>query len=144
MPTIYDLVTAGNIADFIVTTNLNKKPALGAALFPADKQLGLDLSYLKGRAGLPVALKSSAFDAQAPVRDHIGVSAIQTEMPFYRERMIVKEKERQQINTLLQGGQTKMADAVIKFVFDDMKTLVDGAEATTERMRMQLLSEGKI
>lgn len=144
MPTIYDLVTAGNIADFIVTTNLNKKPALGAALFPADKQLGLDLSYLKGRAGLPVALKSSAFDAQAPVRDRIGVSAIQTEMPFFRERMIVKEKERQQINTLLQGGQTKMADAVIKFVFDDMKTLVDGAEATTERMRMQLLSEGKI
>ncbi|QCR33131.1 major capsid protein [Lysinibacillus sp. SGAir0095] len=144
MPNIYDLVTAQNISDFVVTSNQNKTPYLGAALFPSDKQLGLNLSYLKGRGGLPVALKPSAFDAQAPVRDRIGVSKVETEMPFFRERMTVKEQERQQINTFLAGGQTQMADQVVKFVFDDVKTLVDGADVTAERMRMQLLSTGKI
>lgn len=144
MKTIYDLVTAQNIADFVTTQNEDVQPLLGATLFPSKKQLGLNLSYLKGRKGLPVALKPSAFDAQAPVRDRIGVQKIETEMPFFRERMTVKEQERQQINTFLAGGQTQMADAVANFVFDDIKTLVDGAEVTAERMRMQLLSEGKI
>lgn len=144
MPTIYDLVTAQNIGDFVITSNQNKVPYLGATLFPSGKQLGLNLSYLKGAKGLPVALKAAAFDAQAPVRDRIGVQKIETEMPFFRERMSVKEQERQQINTLLAGGQTSMADAVVKFVFDDIKNLVDGADVTAERMRMQLLSEGKV
>lgn len=144
MPTIYDLVTAQNIADFVVEVQKNKQPLLGASLFPADKQLGLNLSYLKGRKGLPVMLKPAAFDAHAPIRDRIGVQKIETEMPFFRERMTVKEQERQQINTFLAGGQTQLADQVVKFVFDDVARLVESADVTVERMRMQLLSTGEI
>lgn len=142
MPTIFDLVTAKNAKDYI--ENSPQKTYLGAALFPPTKQLGLNLSYIKGRRGLPVALKAAAFDAHAPLRNRIGVSKIETEMPFFRERMAVKEKERQEINTFLSGGLTAQAEAVVRLVYDDQKTLVDGADVTAERMRMQLLAEGKI
>lgn len=142
MPNIYDLVTAKNVKDFV--ENSTSPVYLGSALFPATKQLGLTLSYIKGSKGAPVALKAAAFDAQAPVRDRIGVTKLETEMPFFRERMSVKEKERQDINTFLHGGLTSQADSVLKIVFDDKKTLVDGANVTAERMRMQLLSEGKV
>jgi len=142
MPTIFDLVTAKNTKDYI--ENSDQKVYLGASLFPNDKQLGLELSYLKGRHGAPVVLKAAAFDANAPVRPRIGVQKIETEMPFFREQMNVKEKERQQVNTLLAGGQTQLAEAVLKHVYDDQKALVDGANATAERMRMQLLTTGKI
>ncbi len=142
MPTIYDLVTAQNAKDFI--ENSTTPTYLGAALFPNKKQLGLNLSYIKGRGGAAVVLKAASFDAAAPVRDRIGITKLETEMPFFRERMNVKEVERQQINTFLAGGLTQQAEAIVRLVYDDQKTLVDGANATAERMRMQLISEGKI
>lgn len=142
MANIYELVTAKNAKDYI--ENSEQKQYLGATLFPATKQLGLTLSYLKGRHGAPKVLKAAAFDANAPVRDRIGVSKVETEMPFFREKMVVKEMERQQINTFLQAGQSQFAEAVVKHVYDDQKQLVDGANATAERERMQLLTTGQI
>lgn len=142
MANIYDVVTAKDAKDFI--ENTEQPVYLGAALFPVDKQLGLELSYIKGRNGKPVVLKPSNFDALAPLRDRIGVEKIEHDMPFFRERMLVKEKDRQQINNFLAGGLTQQADAIIRLVFNDQKTLVDGALATIERMRMQLLASGQI
>jgi Phage major capsid protein E len=144
MPSIFDLVTAKNATDY---TDLKRKalgPYLGEALFPSKKQLGLDLSYIKGKGGLPVALKAAEFDASAPVRTRVGVTKVEQDMPFFRERMSVKEKERQQINTFLAAGQTQYADALIKDIYDDASNLVLGANVTAERMRMQLISTGKV
>lgn len=143
-PTIYDLVKSEEIAAYIANAPSNGIPYLGASLFPPKKQLGLDLSWIKGSNGLPVALKPSAFDAKAPVRDRIGFAKIETEMPFFREAMVVKEKDRQQLNMLLGGGQTQYAKSIITKIFDDAKTLVDGAKVQPERMIMQLLSKGTI
>lgn len=144
MPTIFDMVTAKEISAYWTEAVENKTPYLGATLFPAKKQLGLDLSWIKGSRGLPVALTPSAFDTKATLRDRIGVKKIETEMPFFREAMRIGEKDRQEINKLLAASNRATLEPILTRIFDDATNLIDGAEVQAERMRMQLLSTGKI
>jgi len=143
-PTIFDLVSAKYIASYFSEAASNRIPYLGATLFPAKKQLGLDLSWIKGSNGLPVALSPAAFDAKAPVRDRIGFTDVQTEMPFFRESMRIGERDRQQLNTLASSTLSDMTKTLINRIYDDVTHLVDGAAVQPERMIMQLLSSGKI
>lgn len=144
MPTIFDLVTAPNIATYYSETNSNRIPYLGETLFPARKQQGLDLSWIKGAGGLPVSLMPSAFDTKATLRDRIGFSKVETEMPFFREAMRIGEKDRQELLKLLSSPNASYYEAFINRIYDDAATLVAGAEVVPERMRMQLLSTGTI
>lgn len=144
MPTIFDLINAKNIATYYESNGSNQIPYLGETLFPAKKQLGLDLSWIKGFNGLPVSLKPSEFDAKATLRDRIGLNKIDTEMPFFREAMRVGEKERQEILRLMASTNSQYLMPVINRVYDDATNLVNGARVISERMIMQLLSTGKI
>lgn len=144
MPTIFDLVNAKNIATYYTESTSNNIPTLGRTLFPPKKQLGLDLSWIKGANGLPVALMPSEFDAKATVRDRIGFSKVETEMPFFRESMRIGEKDRQEINKLLASSNEAYLQPLIARIYDDVTNLVKGAEVQPERMIMQLLSTGKI
>lgn len=144
MPTIFDMVTAKEIGAYWTEAVENKTPYLGALLFPARKQLGLDLSWIKGSKGLPVALTPSAFDAKATLRDRIGVKKVETEMPFFREAMRIGEKDRQEMNKLQAASNRDILDPIMVRIYDDAANLIEGAEVQAERMRMQLLSTGKI
>ena len=143
-PTIFDMVNAKEIASYWTEAVENQEPYLGATLFPAKKQLGLDLSWIKGHKGLPVALTPSAFDTKATLRDRIGVKKIETEMPFFREAMRIGEKDRQEINKVLASANRATLEPILNRIFDDAAGLIAGAEVQAERMRMQLLSTGKI
>jgi len=144
MPNIFDLVNAKEIATFWTQKVENRIPYLGETLFPAQKQLGLDISWFKGSQGLPVMLKPSAFDTKATLRDRIGISKIETEMPFFREAMRIGEKERQELNKASAAANAQFLMPVLNRIYDDAGTLIDGALVVPERMRMQLLSTGKI
>lgn len=144
MPTIFDLVNAKNIATYYTANPSNNIPYLGATLFPAKKQLGLDLSWIKGSRGLPVSLMPSEFDAKATLRDRIGFKKIETEMPFFREAMRIGEKDRQELNKLAASQNEALIMPVINAIYDDVANLVSGAQVIPERMIMQLLSTGKI
>lgn len=141
---IFDLVNAKNIATYYSEAATNKIPYLGATLFPNKKQLGLDLSWIKGSRGLPVALMPSVFDSKATVRDRIGLTKIDTEMPFFRESMRIGEKDRQELNKLAASANQAYIMPVVNKIYDDVKELVDGANVQPERMITQLLSAGKI
>ncbi|NBI08310.1 hypothetical protein D3Z33_15765 [Senegalia massiliensis] len=65
-------------------------------------------------------------------------------MPFFKESMLVKEKDRQKLNKIIASGNQDYIDLILTKIFDDTTILLDGAEAQEERMRMQLLSNGKI
>ncbi|ALC81733.1 MULTISPECIES: major capsid protein [Bacillus] len=141
---IFDLVSADYIASYYSEKASNRIPYLGATLFPAKKQLGLDLSWIKGANGLPVALMPSEFDSKATLRDRIGFTDVQTEMPFFRESMRIGERDRQQLNTLAASNMNDMAKTIVNRIYDDVSGLVNGAAVQPERMIMQLLSSGKI
>ncbi|MDQ0175996.1 major capsid protein [Bacillus chungangensis] len=144
MSTIFDLVNAKSIATYYENNPSNAIPYLGATLFPAKKQLGLDLSWIKGSKGLPVALMPSEFDSKATVRDRIGFDKVQTEMPFFRESMRIGEKDRQELNRLTSSVNDSLIMPIINNIYDDVTSLVNGALVQPERMIMQLLSTGKI
>lgn len=113
-------------------------PYLGEALFPRKQKAGLDLSWIKGNKGLPISLMPSAFDAQATYRDRIGVSRVETEMPFFREGFKIKEKDRQNILRAIDTNDPYIRE-IIATVFDDAAQLIEGARVVAERERMQLL-----
>ena len=120
---------------------------LGAALFPARKKMGLELKWLVGVSGLPISLSPSKFDTKANFRDRIGFDEVKTEMPFFREGMMIKEKDRQDLNGILNSATTLQYPAVRDFltrIYDDAATLIRAANVVPERMIMQLLSTGKI
>ena len=116
----------------------NRIPYLGEGLFPARKQAGLDLKWIKGSKGIPVSLMPSAFDAKATFRDRVGVEKLETEMPFFREGFKLKERDRQDI-LRAQSANDPYVNAAIARVFDDANELIEGALVVGERERMQLL-----
>lgn len=140
---IFDMFNSKAIGSYWAEVNKTQTPFLGASLFPAKKQVGLDLSWIKGKGGLAVALKPSQFDAKATLRDRIGVARIETEMPFFREGMLIKEKDRQQLMMLEKNGDEYVKPMVAR-IYDDIVALVDGANVQAERQIMQLLSTAGI
>ena len=112
---------------------------LGEGFFPAAKKAGLDLKWITGANGLPISLAPSTFDAKSTLRDRVGVDLTETEMAFFRESMLVKEKDEQEIMRV-QDSNDPYATQVLSNIFNDAKTLVDGALVVPERMRMQLLA----
>lgn len=141
---IFDLVNPREIAVYWQGVASNTIPYLGEVLFPSQKKVGLTLSWIKGSQGLPVALMPAEFDTDAPIRDRIGVSRIETEMAFFRERMVIKEKERQELLNALAAQNAAQLQAIVKPIYDDTTNLIKGVDVDAERMRMQLLSTGKI
>lgn len=135
---IIKLLTPRAIAAYYNEANMNTDDYLGLGLFPARKQAGLDLSWIKGSNGLPISLMPTAFDAKATFRDRIGVDKIDTEMPFFREGFKIKEKDRQELLRVQNEGDPYF-NAVMDRVFNDAGNLIAGANVVPERMRMSLL-----
>lgn len=136
---IRDAFNAKTIASVYSETASNKKEYIGAGLFPAKKKMGLDLKWIKTSKGLPVSLAPSNFDAVSTLRSREGFAFTETEMAFFRESMLVKEKDEQEIMRVLDSTDPYVTD-VLSRIFDDATTLVDGAKVVPERMIMQLLA----
>lgn len=134
-----DVFTAEAIALNYTNVASNAIPYYGAGLFPAQKKAGLDLKWIKGHNGLPVALAPSAFDAKSKFRDRVGISINETQMAFFRESMLVKEADEQEIMRV-KDANDPYATQVLTNIFNDTQTLIDGANVVPERMIMQLLA----
>ena len=136
---IRDVYNAKAIALVNTEAASNKIAYLGAGLFPARKKMGLDLKWIKTSKGLPVSLMPSNFDAVSTLRSREGFKMTETEMAFFRESMLIKEADEQEIMRI-QDSADPYAGDVISRIFDDANTLVDGANVVPERMIMQLLA----
>lgn len=119
---------------------LGVAPYLGRSFFATDKKIGLDLRFIKGSKGLPVALKASNFDAKAPLRNPIGFEDIQNEMPLFRESYMVTEKEEQEYMRYIDAENSALANQVLKEIMKNPMDLILGADVVPERMIWQLLA----
>ena len=134
-----DAFSAAAIASVNTEAGSNKIPYLGLGLWPAKKKTGLDLKWIRTSKGLPVSLKPSAFDTKSTIRSRSGLSMQQTEMAYFKESMIVKEQDEQEIMRAESSADPFVKEA-LNNVYDDANMLIDGADVVPERMRMQLLS----
>lgn len=144
MLTIYDLVDSKAIGTYVEEIYSNSIPDLGETLFPRKKKAGLDLKWIKGYNQVPISLMPSAFDAKPTLRDRIGLTEVQTEMPFFREAMRFGEKDRQELLRIQDSANMAYLRTELDKIFNDRANLVAGADVVPERMRMSLLVDGKI
>lgn len=136
---IRDVYSAKAIALVQTEVASNRKRYIGEGLFPAKKKMGLDLKWIKTSKGLPVSLSPSNFDAVSTLRSREGFKMTETEMAFFRESMLVKEFDEQEIMRV-QDAADPYAQDVLNRIFDDANTLIEGAMVVPERMIMQLLA----
>lgn len=142
--TIFDLVSSPEIVAYWETLQQDEAPFIGEELFPADKKQGLNLKWIKGARGLPVVLKTSAFDTFAIPRPRIGFEKLSVDMPYFKESSYIDEELRQELNIVLETGNQAYIDSVVNRIFDDEMNLLRGAAASRERMRMMALTTGSI
>ena len=117
----------------------NDIPYAGLAWFPEEKKNGLDLKWIKTHKGLAVSLAPSNFDALPTIRAREGLDIERTQMAFFRESMIIKEEDAQEIDRIKSEDDPYLQGAMSS-IYDDTNRLVRGAEVVPERMRMQLLA----
>ena len=144
MKSIFDLVTAKNIAQYWIEKNVNEQPLLGETLFPAVREIGIKLAWIKGAKNQPVGLRLAAYDTKAIRRDRQGFEEYSTKMPFFKESMYIDEELRQNLNTLMQTNNEQMINQILTKIFDDEITLLKATRVTLERMRMEALTAGTI
>ena len=144
MNSIFDLVTAKNIAEFWLEKNLNQQPSLGETLFPSQKEIGVKLEWIKGAHNQPVGLRLSAYDSKSIRRDRKGFEKYETEMPFFKESMYIDEELRKNLNTMLQTNNEQLVNSILTKIFADEIELINASRITLERMRMEALTTGAI
>ena len=142
--TIFDIIQAPELAAYWTELTQDEAPFLGEELFPNDKKRGLDLKWIKGSRGLPIALKASAFDAEAVPRPRIGFDRLTAQMPYFKESKYIDEELRQELNMVLETGNQAYIDSVTNRVFDDETSLLRGAASIREAMRMMALTTGVV
>ena len=138
---IFELINPTNLVAYWDATNESQQNYLGDRLFPSRKVVGLELSKISGRAGVPVTLKASAFDTQATYRERQSIEMQKTNLMLFRERFRIDETLRQQ---LLATSSQPVLQNLVERIFDDASDLRRGAKATREKMIMQLITTGHV
>lgn len=142
--TIFDLMQSQELVAYWEELTKDEAPYPCEELFPDDKKRGISLKWLKGAKGLPVVLKTSAFDVHAIPRPRIGFDKLTAQMPYFKESTYIDEELRQELNMVLETGNQAYIDSVMDKIFDDETRLLRGARASRERMRMMALTTGVI
>ncbi|MCT4583768.1 MAG: major capsid protein [Peptostreptococcaceae bacterium] len=138
-----DFINAKEVATYI--KELKQESIIGESLFPREKQLGMELKYIRGAKQKPVVLKQSNFDVAVKIRAlRAEVNDATKRMPFFKESVLINEEDRQQLLLAMMAENKNMINMIIAKIFDNYKALVDGGDMQMERMRMQLLSNGTI
>lgn len=119
---------------------LGKAPYLGRAKFGTGKQDNLNLRFITGKDNMPVSLKATNFDAQAPLRDVGGFSDIQNKMPFYREGYMVTEEEEQEYANIESSANDNLRRQVLAQITKKPLGLIEGALVVPERQIWSLLA----
>lgn len=141
---IFDLLSSQELTAYWEELIQDEAPYPCEELFPSDKKRGLSLKWIKGSKGLPIVLKTAAFDSAAIPRPRIGFEKLTAEMPYFKESTYIDEELRQELNMVAETGNQAYIDSVMNKVFDDETRLLRGAAASRERMRMMALTTGVV
>ena len=138
-----DLINPKEIAMYI--KELPPEATLDSQLFPNKKQVGMELSMIKGSKQQPVALRQSAFDVNVRPRAlSAALDILKKRMPFFKESVLINEEDRQLLLMAMQSNNEMMIEQIASQIFDNYKSLVDGAEVQMKRMRCQAIQNASI
>jgi hypothetical protein len=115
-----------------------------SAFFPITPIDGLDYSYIKSAQGVIELTAPSAFDAEPIKQDREGFDAVKGELPLFRRKMVLTEKEKYQLELYISAGKEESVKRLLTQIYNDEMTLVNGAMMTMEYLRAKALTEGMI
>ena len=141
--TLEEFINSQEIALYI--QNLPPQTTIDKVLFPATKQLGTEIELAKGSKKKPVALRLSAFDVAVKARAlNATLDIKKKEMPFFKESVLIKEKDRQMLMLAMQSNNQNLVEQLTSQVYSNYENLVEGAEVQMKRMRAQLMQSGEV
>ena len=140
MPNILDLISQADRLDFSQNLSISRN-YLGDRLFPDQKTENLVAEYLRlaDGAALPVMATVHALDTEAeigsrPVFDKVAI-----------EKLFIKRKINQTERVQLMMDNGVYADeAIVRYVFDDMRAMAESVKTRTEVAKMEVLATGKM
>ena len=140
-----DVLTSQSFTGYVekVIPELQEQMVL-KALFPDKKVAGLDFSYIKSGNHAIELTAPSAYDAEPIAQQREGFDAMKGELPLFRRKMVLSEKERQMLLTTLATSNEQAVKDVLTGIYDDQMTLISGARMTMEFLRSRVLMDGKI
>lgn len=139
---IYDLITSIELAEYWDEVTRERAPYLGETLFPNRRVDGIDLKWIKGRSGVPVVLRPSAFDVNVIPRNRAGFEMLRAQMPFFKESYYIDEEMRQRLIMVIATNNQTLVDTILERIFDDATKLIEAAAVARERMRMGVITTG--
>lgn len=141
MSDILQLISDADRLDFSQNLSVARPAYLGDRLFPDQKTENMAAEYLRLASGaaIPVMATVHALDTEAeigsrPVFDKTRV-----------EKLLIKRKINQTERVqLLEESGVNADDAIVRYVFDDMRLMADAVKVRTEVAKMEVLSTGKM
>ena len=141
---IFEIFKAPNLKTRWENNAQERTPYYGEALFKAKKQLGIEINQITGKKPKVRALNLSSFDAKVIPLSREAFNKISTEMPFFKNSYNINEKQRQELNKVLAGGNQAYIDPIVNEIYDDQANLLANADVTREMMRMMVLTTGTL
>lgn len=144
MPNIFDFLRANEVVAYANAMLQTQPTYVTSYLFPNVKQNKLKISEIQGVSGLPQLLTPSTLDAEPTLRGRKIGEAVDRELIFFREGMRLGEQERRDLQLIQASGNQTLVDSQIGTIMQDRLTLINGARARAEKLRIDVLTKGKI
>lgn len=141
MPDILNLISNADRLEFSQNISVARPAYIGDRIFPDQKTQNLKAEYLRLAEGanIPVMATVHAFDTEA----EIGTRPVfdKTEV----EKLLIKRKinQTERVRLLTENG-VYADDAIVRYVFDDMRQMADAVKVRTEVAKMEVLATGKM
>lgn len=141
MPDILTLISDADRLDFSQNLSVSRPAYLGDRLFPDQKTQNLKAEYLRlaNGATLPVMATVHALDTEAEIGSRPTFDKMEV------EKLLIKRKinQTERVRLLTESGVSG-DDAIVRYVFDDMRLMADAVKVRTEVAKMDVLSTGKM
>ena len=141
MADILTLISDADRLDFSQNLSVSRPAYLGDRLFPDQKTQNLKAEYLRlaNGATLPVMATVHALDTEAEIGSRPTFDKMEV------EKLLIKRKinQTERVQLLTESG-VYGDDAIVRYVFDDMRLMADAVKVRTEVAKMDVLSTGKM
>lgn len=142
--TIFEMEDPKVIATKWLEGEEDRVPFLLEAIFPDEKQQGIEVNWYKGQAPATRILDQSAFDVPTLPLKRGTLEKQGAEMLFFKNKLAINEKLRQELIMVYQTGNQAYIDAMNNRIFNDYAHLLEDARITREYMRAMLMTTGAL
>lgn len=141
MPDILNLISDSERLDFSQNLAITRPAYIGDRIFPDQKTPSLKAEYLRltDGANIPTMATVHAFDTEAEIGTRPALEKTEVEKLLIKRKINQTERVRQ----LTENG-VYADDAIVRYIFDDMRLMADSVKARTEAAKMEVLATGKM